>query len=119
MSKSTQQTSFKQGGFISKSPLYLLTGLFVGFTLSAFSINASAEDTAAAPANASGRSASFQKRLDAEKRAEDQRDRDHAFQEQARLDELELRRVRAERAKQRNDAYASKQQGQQQPAPAQ
>lgn len=111
MSKSNQQTTFKKSKVISKSPLFLVSGLFVGLALSAFSgIASAADDQAAQPA----RSAAFQKRLDAEKAAEDQRDRDHAIQEQARKEELELKKFRAERAAQRNAAAAAAKQQQQQ-----
>jgi len=117
MSNSTQHTSFKHGGLISKGPLSLVTGLFVGLALSAFSLAASAADTSndqsAQPAQPS-RSPAYQKRLDAERAAEDQRDRDHAIQEQARQEELELKKIRADRAAQRNAAAAAARQQQQQ-----
>jgi hypothetical protein len=115
MSKVNQQTISKHSGIISKSPLLLVSGLCVGLALSAFSGIASAADTSNDQAAQPTRSPAFQKRLDAEKAAEDQRDRDHALQEQARKEEIELKRFRAERAAQRNAAAAAaKQQEEQQ-----
>ena len=109
MNNKNPQSSSKHGGFISKNPILLVTGLllvtgfFMGSALSVFSSNASADDAAAQ----STRSPLFQKRLDAEKAADEQRDHAYALQEQSRLEELEIKRLRAERATQRNAAAAA------------
>jgi type IV secretory pathway VirB6-like protein len=107
-----QQTFFKLGYIIFKSSRSLCVGLFVVLAFLASSEMAVAADDQAAQ---SSRSPEFQKRIDAEKAAEDQRDRDFALQEQARKESAELSRLRAERAAQRNAAAAAaKQQEEQQ-----
>jgi hypothetical protein len=117
MGKSIQHISFQQ-----KQPsLWSLSGFFVALALSVFSFSARAVDASNAPSayqefqgqsTQPARSASFQKRVAAEQMADEQRARDYALQEQARLEELELRKIRAERAAQRNAAAAAAKQQQ-------
>lgn len=103
MRKNTQQATFKLGGLLFKNLGLMVTGLFLGLTLSACSSSGpSSKSSQNNPQNS--RSAEFQRRVDAEQAAEDQRDRNNQIQEQNRRDELELRKMRAERAAQRNAA---------------
>ena len=102
---------------ISKNSPSLFAGVLASIVLLSFSTNSSA-DTSNDQSAQSGRSAAFQKRVQAEQAAEDQRERDYKLEEQAMQEELELKKIRAERAAQRNAAAAAAKQQQQQP-PAQ
>jgi hypothetical protein len=117
MSKNSQQTNLNSAGLFSKSQFVLFTALFMGLTLSACSSSGSNKKSSSSSSSSSSqnRSPEFQKRLQAESDAEDARDRNAKVQEQTRLEELELMRLRADRAAQRNaqreaDAEKEKQQ---------
>jgi hypothetical protein len=96
MSIYSQNTKFKSAGLIAKSQSMLLTAFITGLTLSACS--------SSGPNNNSSQnnSSDFQRRIQAEAAAEDQRDRNAQVQEQTRLEEIQLRKQRADRAAQRN-----------------
>jgi hypothetical protein len=88
--------------------ILLFIGLCAGLTLSSSSFGeADQKNSPDANAAQSGRSADFQRRLQAEQAAEDARDRNAKVQEQARLEEVELQKTRTERAAQRNAQRAA------------
>jgi len=116
MSKNSQQTILGIGKLIAKSHLLLIAGLVVGLTLSACGSTggSGSKSSSSGPSSQQNRSAEFQRRLLQEQAAEDARDRNAQIQEQTRLEEVELQRMRAERAAQRNAAReAAAQQNQQ------
>jgi hypothetical protein len=97
MSKNAQQTNSKTAGLFSRSQFILLTAIFMGLSLTACSSSGSNKKS-----SSQNRSPEFERRIQAETVAEDQRDRNAKVQEQTRLEELSLRKLRAERAAQRN-----------------
>ncbi len=104
MNKNSQQTNLKTSVPFSGSQFLLFTAICMGLTLTACgSSSRKSVSQADAQANAE-RNAAFQKRLRAEQAAEDARDRNAQVQEQTRLEEIELRKLRAERSAQRNAA---------------
>jgi hypothetical protein len=98
MNKSTQQTSFKLAGLISKSPLLLVTGIFFGIMLSACSSGGSSKAYSAQ----SNRSPEMQRQLQLEQAADDQRDHEDQLKEQSRSENVYMNAIRANRAAQRN-----------------
>jgi hypothetical protein len=105
MSKNSQQTIFGLVGLISKSLSVMFAGLCVGFMLSACSSSGTSSKSSSGQQN--NKSADFQRRLQAEQAAEDARDRNAQIQEQTRMEEVEVQRMRTERAAQRNAQRAS------------
>jgi len=106
MNKNSQQTNLKPNGPFSGSQFLLFTAICMGLTLTACGSSpkkSGSQSDAQARAQAD-RNAAFQKRLKAEQDAEDARDRNAQVQEQTRLEEVQLARLRAERAAQRNAA---------------
>ncbi len=102
MSNHSQQTNCTSTGLFSKRQLILLTAIFMGLTLTACSSSGSNKKS-----SSQNRTPEFQKRIQAETDAEDQRDRNAQVQEQTRLEEIQLRKLRADRAAQRNAARAA------------
>jgi hypothetical protein len=102
MSNHSQQTKFKSAGLFYKSQFLLFTAIFMGLALTACSSSGSNKKS-----SQNNRSSEFQRRIQAETDAEDQRDRNAQVQEQTRMEELQLRRLRADRAAQRNAQRAA------------
>jgi len=97
MSKNSQQTNLNSAGLVTKSQFLLFTAIFMGLTLTACSSSGSNKKSAS-----QNRSPEFQRRLQAESDAEDARDRNAKVQEQTNMENQELRKLRADRAAQRN-----------------
>jgi len=115
MRANSHQTNFKFSKRISRNLLVISTGISMCIAFSAFSGNACAADSDNDASAQQSRSQAFQKKVQAEKDAEDKLEHDFALQEQARKEQDELSRIRAERAKARNErAAAAKLQEQQQ-----
>lgn len=76
-----------------------LFSLLIAATAAGVCLPAFASDNS----SSTGRSPEFQRRVDREQAAEDLRDRNSRIQEQQNKEERELKRLRAERAAQRND----------------
>lgn len=77
----------------------VLSFLLIAATAAGVCLPAFASDNS----SSTGRSPEFQRRIDREQSAEDLRDRNSRIQEQQNKEERELKRLRAERATQRND----------------
>jgi hypothetical protein len=100
MKNSSQKTNIKSAGLFAKSQLILLTVFISGLAVTACSSSGSSSGSS----NSSGQNnrPDFQRRIQSETAAEDQRDRNAMIQEQTRLEEVQLRKLRADRAAQRN-----------------
>jgi predicted component of type VI protein secretion system len=96
MKNSSQKANFKSAGLFAKSQFILLTAFITGLTLTACSSSGSSNSSS------QNNSSDFQRRIQAETAAEDQRDRNAQIQEQTRMEEVQLRKLRADRAAQRN-----------------
>ena len=102
MNKHSQQFLFGSTGHIAKSRNLFLVALVLGLSLSACSSSGSKSASSKSSSPQQDRSEAFQRKLQTEQAAEDARDRNSVIQEQTMREEAELRRMRAERAAQRN-----------------
>jgi hypothetical protein len=102
MCNHSQRTHYKSAGFFAKGQFSLLTAFIFGLTLTACSSSGPNSSSGSNNSSSKNQRPEFQKRIQAETDAEDQRDRNALVQEQTRKEEVHLRKLRAERAAQRN-----------------
>ena len=100
MNNNSQQLAGSTG-FFSQRRILMFVVLALGLSITACSSSGS-KGTSKNSSPQQDRSEAFKRKLQIEQEAEDFRDRNSVIQEQTMREESELRRLRAERAAQRN-----------------